>query len=104
MNLIKYLIAASTYGVLHKLRLMHNADVYYYNTIKEEDVKRKLLLTEKLGILCVSPFLSVWSWPIYLFKDMYELETNIRGLDKNIYESDQKVKRNNWRIQNYIFE
>lgn len=88
----KYFLAATAYTVLHKTRIMKNANVQTYNYEKRDFEYRKLLISEKVLLLGISSC-TAFIWPFYLMKDIYEAEVHMRGLDKDVYQSSQTDKK-----------
>lgn len=78
------------YGATRKTIMLQSANVSYYNEETKKTSVRPILLVDKMVIITVCGFGSIFLWPYFIYNDLLNLELKIKkrslqdyGLYKN---------------------
>lgn len=88
----RYVQCTSAFTVIHKVPLVWNGTLEFYDYEKRSMAMRPILLGEKLCIVLLSIPCSPWLAPKLIFDDLNALDILWRG-DSDVVNYDQKVKK-----------
>ena len=85
-----YVAATLSYGLLRKGLEMKNATISYYDREKRENTRIPVLLCDKAIVTAVSGVAAVYTWPLYVYRDLKKLEVRNKKLNPTWYDMNEE--------------
>ena len=84
----KYAIGASIYSLVRKPIVLQKHKIRKDSSYDNDHKYRHLLVSEVIPLSISSAAIGMYIFPIFLCKDVQNLEIKMRGLQKEFYDSD----------------